>query len=117
MIEWSDKLREIIDEAGTIKRNDGASDEYVLGNLAGRRYTKGGWKKNLTYLMDDCLSKATAQGQAFTPFNLQHCRPAGVTAKLTNNDRDVLDATLHTSERMVKQVYDRRAERRARPAK
>lgn len=117
LIEWSDKLREIIDEARAIKRNDGASDEYVFGNLAGHRYTKGGWKKNLNYLMNDCVSKAAAQGRTFTPFNLQHCRPAGVTTKLTNNDGDVLDATLHTSERMVKQVYDRRAERRAKPAK
>lgn len=116
LIEWSDKLREIIDEARTLKRHDGAPDEYVLGNLAGHRYTKGGWKKTLNYLMNDCVSRAAAQGRTFKPFNLQHCRPAGVTAKLLNNDGDVLDATLHTSERMVKQVYDRRAERRAKPA-
>ena len=40
----------------------------------------------------------------------------GVSDKLARGDRDVQDATLHTSERMVRQVYDRRRERRAKPA-
>ena len=44
-IEWSPTLRTIIDEALQIPRHAGASNEWVFGNLAGRRYTKGGWKK------------------------------------------------------------------------
>lgn len=54
---------------------------------------------------------------AFQPFSLQDCRPKGVSDKLAQGDLDVMDATLHTSERMVRQVYDRRKVRVAKPAK
>lgn len=37
--------------------------------------------------------------------------------RLEKGDLDVMDATLHTSERMVRQVYDRRKVRVAKPAK
>ena len=116
-IGWSETLRQIIDEALAIKRNIDAPNELVFGNLAGQRYTKGGWKKTLSYLMADCSEAAKAAGKPFTPFNLMDCRPAGVTEKLDNNDRDVMDATLHTNERTMRRHYDRRITRAAKPAK
>ena len=56
------------------------------------------------------------RSKPFTPFSLQDCRPKGVSDKLARGDLDVLDATLHTSERMVRSVYDRRRTRVAKPA-
>ena len=53
----------------------------------------------------------------FEPFNLQDCRPKGVSDKLEHGDSDVMDPTMHTSERMIKQVYDRRRTRVAKPVK
>lgn len=40
----------------------------------------------------------------------------GIGDKMACGDMDVQDATLHTSERMIRQVYDRRRTRVAKPA-
>jgi hypothetical protein len=40
----------------------------------------------------------------------------GVTDKLERGDADVQDATLHTDEKMIRKVYDRRSRTRAKPA-
>jgi hypothetical protein len=117
LIEWSDELRDTIDEAIAIKRWNLAGTWYVFGNLKGQRYTKGGWKATLAKLMTECGAEANRRGIAFQPFSLQDCRPMGVSEKLDKGDADVIDATLHTSERMVRQVYDRRRIRTARPAR
>lgn len=117
LIEWSDELRLVIDEALAIKRNKLAGDKYIFGNLQGQPYTKGGWKKSLSNLMVKCQEKALQEELAFQPFSLQDCRPKGVSDKLAQGDKDVMDATLHTSERMVKQVYDRRRTRVAKPTR
>lgn len=117
LIEWSDELRTTVDEALTIERSKLAGTWYVFGNLRGQRYTKGGWKATLAKLMNECVAEAARRGTAFEPFSLQDCRPMGVSEKLDRGDDDVVDATLHTSERMVRQVYDRRRIRVARPAR
>jgi hypothetical protein len=110
-------LRSTIDEALAIERGRLAATWYVFGNLRGQRYTKGGWKATLAKLMAECIAEAKHGGVEFQPFSLQDCRPMGVSAKLEKGDADVVDATLHTSERMVRQVYDRRRVRTARPAR
>lgn len=117
LIEWSDELRATIDEALSIKRNKLAGSWYVFGNLNGQRYTKGGWKKMLSYLMAECVTEAKRRNVAFAPFSLQDCRPKGVTDKMRQGAQDVMDATMHTNERMIKQVYDRRRTRVAKPVK
>lgn len=117
LIEWSDELRATVDEAIAIKRWKLAGTWYVFGNLKGQRYTKGGWKATLSKLMKECTAEAQRRGVPFQPFSLQDCRPMGVSQKLEQGDGDVIDATLHTSERMVRQVYDRRRVRSARPAR
>lgn len=117
LIEWSPELRATIDEALAIKRNQVAGSWYLFGNMRGQPYTKGGWKKTLSVLMDECVAEAQRRGVAFTPFSLQDCRPKGVTDKLTAGASDVVEATLHTSERMVRQVYDRRVLKTAKPVR
>lgn len=116
LIEWSPELRATVDEALAIQRRRVSGSWYVFGNLDGQRYTKGGWKATLAKLMTECVAEAARRKLAFRPFSLQDCRPKGVTAKLERGDHDVVDATMHSSERMVRQVYDRRRVRVAKPA-
>lgn len=116
LIEWSPELRAVIDEALAFKRNRLAGSWYVFGNMAGQRYTKGGWKATLAKLMTECAAEAARRRIAFQPFSLQDCRPKGVSDKLARGDADTLDATMHSSERMIRQVYDRRRRRVAKPA-
>lgn len=116
LIEWSPELRATIDEALAIQRNKLAGAWYVFGNLSGQRYTKGGWKKTLSVLMAACVEEAARRRLAFAPFSLQDCRPKGVSDKLARGDADTVDAAMHSSERMVRQVYDRRRVRVAKPA-
>lgn len=117
LIEWSDELRATIDEALTIKRFDGAGSMFVFGNRkTGQPYTKGGWKAVLDDLMTACETEAAARKVPFRKFSLQDCRPMGVSDKLEKGHDDVVDATLHTSEKMVRQVYDVREMKRAKPA-
>jgi integrase len=116
LIEWSPELRATVDEALKAKRNKVAGTMYVFGNMQGQRYTKGGWKAMLDDLMRECIKEATARKLAFLKFSLQDCRPMGVSDKLERGDSDVLEATGHTSDKMVKQTYDRRESKRAKPA-
>lgn len=116
LIEWSPELRATIDEALAIQRNKLAGSWFVFGNLSGQKYTKGGWKATLSKLMAECVAEAQRRRIAFRPFSLQDCRPKGVSDKLARGDLDVQDATLHSSERMIRQVYDRRRVRVAKPA-
>jgi integrase len=117
LIEWSSELRETIDEALAIKRNHVAGTMHVFGNMRGQIYTKGGWKKTLSVLMTACEEEAVRRNVLFSPFSLQDCRPKGVSDKLSGGATDVIDATLHTSERMVRQVYDRRQLKTAKPVR
>jgi len=117
LIEWSADLRSTVDEALAVKRNKLAGTWYVFGNLNGQRYTKGGWKATLSKLMAECELEAKRRAIPFEPFSLQDCRPKGVTDKLAAGATDTLDATMHSSDRMVRQVYDRRRLRVAKPAR
>lgn len=117
-IEWSPELKATIEEALRCPRHKGVGTFFVFGNLAGRAYTKGGWKANLTRLMERCKQDAAEKGESFEPFSLQECRPKAVSDELANNGGDVkavLNATLHTSERMIRRHYDRRSATRAAP--
>lgn len=117
LIEWSPELRATIDEALAIERRHEIDSWFLFGNLDGQRYTKGGWKATLAKLMTECEAEAARRHIAFRRFSLQDCRPMGVSEKMARGDRDTMDATLHSSERMVRQVYDRRRVRIAKPAR
>jgi integrase len=116
LIEWSPELRAVVDEALAIQRGKLAGSWYVFGNLQGQRYTKGGWKATLAKLMAECRAEAARRRIPFEPFSLQDCRPKGVSDKMARGDTDVQDAALHSSGRMIAQVYDRRRVRVAKPA-
>lgn len=114
LIEWSPELRSTIDEALAVKRYAGSM--LVFGNLRGQKYTKSGWRHVLDDLMAAAQKLADADRVPFTPFCLQDCRPMGVTAKLQRGDLDTQDATLHSDGKMIHQIYDRRAMKRATPS-
>jgi integrase len=116
LIEWSPELRATVDEALQAKRSKVAGTMYLFGNQRGQKYTKGGWKAMLHDLMTDCEAEAKKRGLVFKKFNLQDCRPMGVTDKLKRGDQDTKEATGHTSEKMIASVYDRREQKRAKPA-
>lgn len=115
LIEWSPELRETVMEALAVPRNKLAGTWYVFGGMSGQKYTRGGWKKTLSVLMNRCVEVAEKEGIAFQPFSLQDCRPKGVSDKLERGDTDVQDATLHSNKRMIDQTYDRRRVRIAKP--
>jgi len=64
----------------------------------------------------ECEAEASRRKIPFQKFSLQDGRPKGVTDKLSRGDTDTMDDTMHSSERMVRQVYDRRRVRVAKPA-
>ncbi len=117
LIEWSPELRELIDEALAVKRHHVAGSMYLFGNMRGQKYTKGGWKAVLDDLMRACVKVAADRKIAFTPFSLQDCRPKGVSDKLESGAADIQDATGHSSDRMIRQVYDRRQLKKASPVR
>lgn len=117
LIHWSPDLRVTIDEALALRGTAPASDCFVFGNRDGNRSTKGGWKSILRKLMTEAQALAEQENVPFQPFSLQDCRPKGITDKLASGHTDVLDATLHSSERMVRDVHDRRRVREATPAR
>lgn len=116
LIEWSPALKATITEALAIKRNHVAGAMYIFGNMQGQKYTKGGWKSMLDDLMRECIKDAAENKIAFKKFNLQDCRPKGVSDKLERGDKDTKEATGHTSDKMISTVYDRRPVKRATPA-
>lgn len=117
LIEWSEELRSTVDEALAIERHSTIESWYVFGNLKGQRYTKGGWKKTLSVLMDECEKEAGKRNIPFERFSLQDCRPKGVSDKLAAGASDTVDATMHTSDRMIRKTYDRRRVRVAKPVR
>lgn len=110
-ITWSDELRAVIEEARQVKRRVQIVG-LVFAGLYGRQYTRSGWGAGWSDLMQRC----EAQLPGFVRFTLQDCRPGGVTSKQERGDSDTLDATMHRDSRMVHTIYDRRRERRAKPA-
>jgi integrase len=111
LIEWSPDLRAAIDEAVSLQRT---SSMYVFGNTDGQPYTVSGFNTILRRLMVHCATKAEEEGIPFTRFTLSDMRPAAVTDRVDEGDDAITDATGHNSERMVKQVYDRRKTKTAR---
>lgn len=117
LITWTIELEATINEVLSIKRQHTADSWYLFGNLRGHRYTKGGWKAVLDDLMRACEIEAEKRQISFKRFSLQDCRPKGVSDKLAQGQTDTQEATGHTSERMIKQVYDRRRIKKAIPVK
>jgi integrase len=111
LIEWSTELRAVIDEALSLQRT---TSLYVFGNSDGQPYRSSGWNTNLRRLMKHAETKAEKECIEFARFTLKDMRPAAVTDRVDEGDETITDATGHSSDRMAKQVYDRRKTKSAR---
>jgi integrase len=111
LIEWSDELRAVMKEALSLQRT---TSMYVFGNSEGQPYTTSGWNTNLRRLMEHARKKAEKEGIGFARFTLKDMRPAAVTDRVDEGDENITNATGHSSDRMVRQVYDRRKKKTAR---
>lgn len=111
VIEWSDELRAVIKEALALQRT---TSMFVFGNSDGQPYTTSGWNTNLRRLMEHARKKAEKEGVEFARFTLKDMRPAAVTDRVDAGDESITNATGHSSDRMVRQVYDRRKKKSAR---
>jgi integrase len=78
------------------------------GKNGGTDYT------NLRRLTEHDRKKAAEEGIAFQRFTLKDMRPAAVTDRVDAGDENITNATGHSSDRMVRQVYDRRKKKAAR---
>ena len=67
--------------------------------------------------MAHTATKEEGEGIAFMRFTLKCMRPAAVTDRLEAGDQKIMDATGHTSDRMVKPVDDRLATKKAEATK
>lgn len=86
----------------------------MFGNSDGQPYTTSRFNTNLRRLMVHSVRKAEEEGVEFKRFTLKDMRPAAVTDRVDDGDESITNATGHSSDRMVKQVYDRRKMKRAR---
>jgi integrase len=111
LIEWSTELHSVIDEALSLQRT---TSMYVFGNSDGQPYTTSGFNTNLRRLMVHAEKKAKEEGVEFQRFTLKDMRPAAVTDRVDEGDVTITNATGHSSDRMVRQVYDRRKKKVAR---
>ena len=110
VIEWSDELRAVMKEALALQRT---TSMYVFGNSDGQPYTTSGWNTNLRRLMEHARKKAEKDGIEFARFTLKDMRPAAVTDRVEKGDKQITNATGHTTDHMVNQVYDRRKKKTA----
>lgn len=67
--------------------------------------------------LEGLAPEAARREVKFERFSLQDCRPKGVSDKLDSGQTDTQDATGHTSDRMIRQVYDRRKLKKAAPVR
>lgn len=114
LIKWSPILRDTITEALSLQRTTGL---LVFGNTTGQLYTRSGWTTIWTRLMGYCETKAKAEGVEFVRFTLADMRPAAVTDRKERGDINITNATGHSDERMINQVYDRRTVKKSEATK
>lgn len=86
---------------------------YVFGNSDGQPYTISGFDTSLRRLMAHTATKAEKDSIPFTRFTLKDMRPAAVTDRVEAGDETTQNATGHSSDRMIKQIYDRRKIKKA----
>lgn len=101
----------MIDEALALQRT---SSVQVFGNTASQVYTRSGWNTNWSRPTGYCEKEAQMRGVQFERFALRDMRPAAVTDRQKEGDDRIIDAIGHANERMVRETYHRRRQRKVR---
>lgn len=94
----------MIDEALSLQRTTSLN---VFGNSDGQPYTTNGWNTNLRRRMELAWKKPEGRIE-LSRFKLKDMRPAAVIDRVDEEGDTITIDTRHSSDRMVKQVYDRR---------
>ena len=67
--------------------------------------------------MGYCEERAKAEGVSFERFALRDMRPKSVTERVEAGEANIINATGHSDERMIRKTYDRNVVKRATPTK
>lgn len=104
LVEWTPALREVVDEL--LEMPSRISTNFVIHNLAGQRYTEGGFNAIWQRVMN------AWELNGHERFTLHDMRAKAVT-KLKEDGRVASEVTGHRTEEIPAKVYDRRRVRRA----
>jgi integrase len=107
-IGWSPRLRAAKARMLDLQK-DTVSGLYLICTRLGRKYSEHGWSSLFHRVMNDYIAQG---GERFSPHDM---RAAGATALLENNET-ASNTTGHRLESTLKKHYDRRLERKGKPA-
>lgn len=110
IIQWSPALRAAVDEALSLQKT---SSMLIFGNTSGQVYSRSGWTTIWSRLMGYCEERAKAEGVSFERFALRDMRPKSVTERVEAGEVNIINATGHTDERMIRKTYDRNVVKKA----
>ena len=107
-ILWSPRLRAAKARMLDLQKNT-VSGLYLICTRRGQPYTPRGWSSLFHRVMNDYIARG---GERFSPHDM---RAAGATTLLENNET-ASNTTGHKLESTLKKHYDRRLERKGKPA-
>ncbi len=112
-VMWSDRLRDAYQRAmalhDTMDKDKKLSSIWLIPNMRGQRYSIDGYGDLFSEVMKDWVA---AGNEHFRPHDLR----AGGATKLLNDGNVASDTTGHKLESTLKKHYDRRSERKGKPA-
>jgi hypothetical protein len=106
LVQWSPNLESAVDEALQLQKT---ASLFIFGNTDGQEYSRSGWGTIWTRLMKYCDTRAKAEGVTFERFALKDMRPMSVTERVSVGETNIINATGHADERMIRKTYDRNA--------
>lgn len=106
-VEWSPRLRAAVATAQELHGT--VAGLTLIANHQGQRYTVHGWSAIFHRVMNDYIAQG---GPRFGPHDLR----AGGATRLLESGETASNTTGHSLESTLKKHYDRRLERRGKPA-
>ena len=105
LVEWTPRLKKICDDLSAFYQKD---TEYLFCNQNGSKYSRSGWGSTWRRFKNALKKEADKRGIDWIDFSLTDMRPSSVTDRVSAGETNIKDATGHSSDRMIQQVYDRR---------
>jgi len=108
LVQWSPALRTAVDEALALQKRL----VCLFWKHRRARVHPRGWATIWTRLMKYCEARAKAEGTTFERFALKDMRPMSVTERVSVGETNIINATGHVDERMIRKTYDRNTVRK-----
>lgn len=86
---------------------------FMFGNSEGQPYTTSGWNTNLRRLMAHAETKAKKGRDRVRAIRLERHAVGGSDRPGRGGNETIRNATGHSSDRMVRQIYDQRRKKAA----